>query len=111
MRRLAIPLLFALLLVQSAPVTPASFTVLQPPGPVVLNGCTENALFAIMNSAAGRECLKYLPRASNVGASFSVFCRQGRWGCCDKQTGYPNCKIEEAIPHQKTQRPPVAVQP
>jgi hypothetical protein len=112
MRRLLLPLFLSLFLIQSAPVTPAPFGFpVQPPGPVVLNGCTENALFAILNSQAGQACLQYLPRASNVATRFSLFCRAGRWGCCDKQTGYPNCKIEEAIPYQRTQRPPLAVQP
>ena len=114
MHRLALPLILALFLVQSAPVIPASFGAYgafpsEPPGPVVLNGCTENALFAVLNSQAGQACLQYLPRASNVSSSMSVFCRQGRWGCCDKQAGYPNCKIEEAIPYRR-RPPPVAVQ-
>lgn len=110
MRRLLVPLFLSLFLMQSAPVTPASFGLpQQPPGPVVLNGCTENALFAILNSQAGQACLQYLPRASNVGTDFSLYCRAG--GCCDKQTGYPNCKIEELIPYQRSQRPPLAVRP
>ena len=112
MRRLVLPLFLSLFLIQSAPVTPAAFGPLQtPPGPVVLNGCTENALFAILNSQAGQACLQYLPRASNVATDFSLFCRAGRCGCCDKQTGYPNCKIEELIPYQRSQRPPLAVRP
>jgi hypothetical protein len=108
MRRLALLIVLALVLVQPAP---AAFGPLQPAGPVVLNGCTENALFAILNSQAGRACLPYLPRASNVATGFSVFCQRGRWGCCDKQAGYPNCKIEEAIPYQRPQRPPLSIHP
>ncbi len=111
MRRLILPLFLSLFLFQSAPVTPAAFGPLQPPGPVVLNGCTENALFAILNSQAGQACLPLLPRASNVGTEFSMYCRAGRWGCCFKQSGYPNCKIEGPIPYQRPQRPPLAVQP
>jgi hypothetical protein len=111
MRRLALPIMLSLLLLQSAPVATQPFEPLGPRPPAILNGCTENALFAILNSQAGQECLKYLPRASNVATDFSVFCRQARWGCCDKQAGYPNCKIEEAIPYRRPQRPPVAVRP
>ena len=109
MHRLALPIILALFLAQSAPVSPAPFGVLQPSGPVILNGCTENALFAVLNSGAGKECLNYLPRASNVSSRYSVFCKAGRWGCCEKTAGYPNCKIEEAIPYQRPP-PPVATQ-
>ena len=108
MHRLAFPIILSLFLAQSAPVTPAPFGVFQPPGPVILNGCTENALFAVLNTSAGKECLSYLSRASNVSSSFSVFCKAGRWGCCDKASGYPNCKIEDAIPYRRAQ-PPAAM--
>jgi hypothetical protein len=110
MRRFALPLVLSLFLLQSAPVTPANYTAVgpfEPQGPVVLNGCTENALFAILNSQAGQACLQYLPRQSNVPTTFSVFCQRGRWGCCYKQSGYPNCKIEEPIPYRRP-APPVA---
>jgi hypothetical protein len=110
MRRLALPIILSLFLMQSAPVATSPFGVLQPTGPVILNGCTENALFAALNSAAGKECLNLLPHVSNVSTGFSVFCKAGRWGCCDKAAGYPNCKIEQPIPYQRP-RPPVAVQP
>lgn len=112
MHRLVLPFFLSLFLIQSTPVTPAAFGPFQtPPGPVVLNGCTENALFAILNSQAGQTCLQFLPHASNVASHLSVFCRAERWGCCNKQTGYPDCKIEGLIPYQRTLRPPLAVRP
>jgi hypothetical protein len=110
MRRAAFFL--ALFLVALAgPVAPQPFGTLQPRQPAVLNGCTENALFAILNSDAGKACLPYLPRASNVGTDMSIFCNSGRWGCCKKGVGFPACKIEEAIPYRRTQKPPVAIDP
>ena len=109
MHRLALPIILSLFLAQSAPVSPAPYGVFQQPsGPIILNGCTENALFAVLNSAPGKECLSYLSRVSNVSSPYSVFCKAGRWGCCDKAAGYPNCKIEDAIPYRR-QPPPVAM--
>ena len=108
MRRTALLIALSLVLLQSSPVSTQPFDALLPRQPTVLNGCTENALFAVLNTDAGRECLRYLPTMANVGTQFSVFCRAGRWGCCDKTAGYPNCKIEEAIPF-KRKPPPVAI--
>lgn len=111
MRRLTLPIILSLVFIQSTPVSTQPFDPVLRRPPAILHGCTENALFAILNSAAGKECLNYLPRASNVATDLSIFCKAGRWGCCDKAVGYPACKIEEAIPYQRTLKPPVAVQP
>jgi hypothetical protein len=105
MRRIAIPILLSLFLIQSAPVATQPFGPFPRP-PAVLNGCTESALFAILNSQAGQACLQYLPRYANDTPRFSIYCRAGRWGCCIKPQGYPNCKIEEAIPTRPLVRLP-----
>jgi hypothetical protein len=107
MRKGAFAVALLLLVLTSGPVMTQPFGPLGPRQPVVLNGCTENAIFAVMNTAAGQECLKALPRFSNVGSEFSLFCKAGRWGCCLKSTGFGACKIEETIPYRR-RTPPVA---
>jgi hypothetical protein len=109
MRNFALPitLLATSFLFQSTPVATPSFA--QPFPPLerpILNGCTENAVFAIMNTAEGRECLKALPRASNVPSDLSLFCRGADWGCCFKTEGLNGCKITGRIPFRRVQRPP-----
>jgi hypothetical protein len=85
---------------------------LGPRPPAILNGCTENALFAVLKTGAGAECLRnLLPRASNVASEYSVFCQAGQWGCCVKTIGFNGCKYRGTIPYQRTIPPPVAVQP
>jgi hypothetical protein len=109
MRNLALPitLLAMLLLIQSTPVAGPSFAQPFPPlQPAILNGCSENALFAILNTAEGRECLKALPRASNEPSDFSVFCRGADWGCCFKSAGFNGCKITGRIPYRRPTRAP-----
>lgn len=113
MRNVALPVLLALMLAQSSHVAAPSFA--QPFGPrppAILNGCSESALFAILNSDRGRACLEsYLPRASNVPSDFTVACSGARWGCCLKGQGLSACKIEGQIPSQRIPRPPAVIQP
>lgn len=113
MRRFALlTLLVSLALVQSSPVATQPFGPLGPRGPAILNGCSENALFSILNTAEGGECLRnLLPRASNVASEYSLFCQGGRWGCCVKSVGFNGCKYGGAVPFQRAVRPPVAVDP
>jgi hypothetical protein len=107
MRWIGFTLALVLLAVTAAPVMTQPFGPPGPRAPAILNGCTENALFAILNSSAGQACLPALPRAANVDSDFSIFCNAGRWGCCLKTHGLPSgCKIEEAIP-TKRRTPPV----
>ena len=108
MRRIGFAVALFLLVATSGPVMTQPFAPLGPRQPVILNGCTENAIFAVMNSAAGKECLHLLPRVSNVSSEYSLFCKAGRWGCCLKSVGFGACKIEEAIPYQR-RAPPVAI--
>jgi hypothetical protein len=110
MRRAALVLMLLSFTLLVSPVMPQPYGPVQRQ-PAILNGCTENALFAILNSDAGKECLRYLPRASNVSTDMSIYCRSGRWGCCDKTIGYPACKIEDAIPVRRRTPPPVAIDP
>ena len=107
MRRIGFVVALSLLIVTSGPVMTQPFEPVGPRQPVILNGCTESALFAVLNSAAGQECLKALPRFGNVSSDYSVFCRAGRWGCCVKSVGFGACKIEETIPTQRRPRPPL----
>ena len=106
MRRIGFVVALFLVVVTSGPVMTQPFAPLGPRQPVVLNGCTENAIFAVMNSAAGKVCLGALPHFSNVDSDFSLFCSGGRWGCCQKSIGFGSCKIEAAIPYHR--RPPPA---
>ena len=99
-------LAIALALVQSQPVATQPFGPLSPP---ILNGCTENQLFAVLNSPRGNDCLRNgLPRNANVPSNFSVFCSAGRWGCCVKTAGYVpgGCKYEGVIPVWRRPPPP-----
>lgn len=108
MRRIGFAVVLFLLVATSGPVMTQPFGPLGPRQPAILNGCTENAIFAVMNSAAGKVCLHLLPQVANVNAEYSLFCKAGRWGCCLKATGFGSCKIEEAIPYQR-RAPPVAI--
>jgi hypothetical protein len=113
MRRFAfLILLVSLALVQSSPVATQPFGPLGPRPPAILNGCSENALFAVLRDGAGAECLRnLLPRASNVASEYSVFCQGAQWGCCLKTAGLAGCKYRGMIPYQRPARPPVAIQP
>jgi hypothetical protein len=113
MRHLAMPitLLVILLLFQSTPVATPSLAQPFPRDPAILNGCSENAVFAILQTAEGRECLKYLPRASNVASDFSLYCRGADWGCCYKSTGFNSCKITARIPYRRPTRLPAVRNP
>lgn len=104
-------LLLSLALVQSSPVATQPFGPLGPRPPVILNGCSENALFAVLNTDAGRECLRsLLPRVSNVASEYSVFCQSGQWGCCVKASvGLNGCKYRGTIPFRP--RPPAVAIP
>jgi hypothetical protein len=109
MRNFALPItLFAMLiLIQSSSVATPSFAQPFPPlQPKILNGCTENSVFAILQTPEGRECLKALPRASNVSSDFSLFCRGADWGCCFKTQGLNGCKITGRIPYRRPVRAP-----
>ena len=117
MRHLAMPitLLVILLLFQSAPVVGPSqaqpFDPFERQSPI-LNGCGENSVFAILQTPEGRECLKYLPRASNAPTDYTLYCRGADWGCCIKGTGLGGaCKITGRIPSQLLPRPPVLRHP
>ena len=100
--------ILALLLVATAgPAMPEGYGPIGPRPPIILNGCTESALFAILNSTPGQRCLQFLPRASNVGTDFSLYCSAGRWGCCLKAAGLSSCKIEGLIPTQRRLPPGV----
>jgi hypothetical protein len=111
MRHFALPIVFvSLVLLQSSPVATQPFEPLGPRPPAILNGCSENALFAILNSGRGGDCLRtLLPRASNVASEYSVFCQGAQWGCCVKSIGFGACKHTGTIPSQRVVRPPVAV--
>lgn len=108
MRNFALPitLLAMLTLFHSSSVATPSFAQPFPRQPAILNGCSENAVFAILQTAEGRECLKALPRASNVSSDFSLFCRGVDWGCCFKTQGFNGCKITGRIPFQRMPRAP-----
>lgn len=111
MRRIVVVVALSLLMLQSSPVSTQPFGPFPRP-PVVLNGCSESALFAVLNSDAGKECLRtLLPRFGNVASDYSVFCSGARWGCCTKANGLGSCKIEGLIPLQRTQRPPLSAKP
>jgi len=107
MRWTAVVLALSVLFLVAGPATPQPWSPLGPRPQPILNGCSENAVFAILNTAAGRECLRYLSRAANVNSEFSLFCNAGRWGCCLKSAGFGSCKIEEAIPVQRRIPPPL----
>lgn len=110
MRHIGVAIALLLVMFTAGPVATQPWGPLGPRPKPVLNGCTESALFAVFNSAAGKECLRYLPTYANAPTEFSVFCQGGRWGCCVKSIGFGGCKIEEAIPYQR-RVPPVAVDP
>ncbi len=96
MRKIALLIMLPLFLFQSSAVSTQPFG---PPQPPILNGCSENALFAILNSDRGRYCLDtMLPRQANAASDYSVFCNAGKWGCCIKSAGFANCKVEGVIP-------------
>ncbi|NOT39969.1 MAG: hypothetical protein HOP13_05705 [Alphaproteobacteria bacterium] len=104
MRRIVLLMMISLFLAQSAPVSTQPFG---PPQPPILNGCSENALFAILNSDRGRYCLDtMLPRQANIASDYSVFCSAGRWGCCIKSVGLGGCKVEGVIPTYRRPKPP-----
>ncbi len=110
MRNLALPIILAtLILFQSSPVATPSFAQPFPRQPAILNGCSENALFALLQTQEGKACLSYLPRASNAPSDFSIFCRGADWGCCFKSQGMNGCKITGRIPSQRLQRPPAVL--
>ncbi|MFM9862584.1 MAG: hypothetical protein ACKVRO_03155 [Micropepsaceae bacterium] len=104
MRRIVLLMMISLFLFQSAPVSTQPFG---PPQPPILNGCSENALFAILNSDRGRYCLDtMLPRQANIASEYSVFCNAGKWGCCIKSVGFGGCKVEGIIPTYRRPKPP-----
>ena len=104
MRRISILIVVLLFAYQSRPVSTQPFG---PPPPPILNGCSENALFAILNSDRGRYCLDtMLPKRANLASPFSVFCNAGKWGCCDKAAGFGHCKVEGVIPIYRQPKPP-----
>jgi hypothetical protein len=115
MRNFALPitLLAMLFLFQSTPVATPSFA--QPFPPLqrpILNGCSENALFAILNTGEGKYCLEnLLPRASNAPSDYSIFCSGAQWGCCLKQAGLTGCKVRGQIPSRRIPRPPATRSP
>lgn len=112
MRNLVLPMtvVAVLLLLQSSPVATPSFAQPFERAPAVLNGCTETALFAILNSDRGQACLtQLLPRASNAPSRYSIFCSGGTWGCCVKTQGMSNCKITGPIPSRRVPRPPAVI--
>jgi len=115
MRNLTLPitLLAMLLLIQSAPVAGPSFAQPFPPRqPPILNGCSENALFAILRTGEGKYCLdNLLPRASNTPSEYSIFCSGGQWGCCLKQAGMSGCKVRGQIPYRRLPQPPRSPNP
>lgn len=113
MRNFALPiiLLATLFVFQSTPIATPSFAQPFPRQPAILNGCSENSVFAILQTAEGRECLRYLPRASNVASDFSLFCRGADWGCCYKVEGLNGCKIRGRIPSQRIPRLPATQNP
>lgn len=113
MRNFALPiaLLAMLFLFQSTPIATSFAQPFPPLQRPILNGCSENAVFAILNTAEGRECLKYLPRASNAPSDFSLFCRGADWGCCIKTAGLNGCKITGRIPSQRIPRLPATQNP
>lgn len=104
MRKLVFLIVVSLFVAQSAPVSTQPF---DPPQPPILNGCSENALFAILNSDRGRYCLDtMLPRQANIASDYSVFCSAGKWGCCIKSAGFGNCKVTGTIPVYRRPKPP-----
>ena len=104
MRKVAFLIMMSLYLSYSAPVSTQPFGLPQPP---ILNGCSENAVFAILNSDQGRYCLNtMLPRQVNVASDYSLFCNAGKWGCCLKSVGFGSCKVEGIIPSAKRPKPP-----
>lgn len=112
-----LPVLLVLFLAQSSHVAAPSFAQpfgppFGPRAPAILNGCSESALFAILNSDRGRYCLENaLPRFSNVDSRFTIACSGNRWGCCIKGTGLNGCKVEGVIPSRPVQRPPATANP
>jgi len=112
MRRIAILVVLSLLLIQSSPVSTQPFGPLQPRPPAILNGCNESELFAVLSTDAGKYCLgTLLPKFGNVTSTYSLFCSDGKWGCCIKTAGLASCKVEGAIPYRRTMRPPAALDP
>jgi hypothetical protein len=115
MRNFALPivLLAMLVLFQSIPVAGPSLAQPFPPRqPPILNGCSENALFAILHTGEGKYCLdSLLPRASNTPSDYSIFCNGAQWGCCLKQAGFNGCKVTGQIPSRRIPRPPATRSP
>lgn len=104
MRRFAV---LIVVLLFAFPLSPASTQPFGPPQPPILNGCSENALFAILHSDKGQYCLNtMLPKQANIASDYSVFCNGARWGCCAKATGWGACKIEGEIPTYRKPKPP-----
>lgn len=68
------------------------------PRPVVLNGCSENALIiAIKSCARSSGCARGLANYENVEPQVTVCCEKGHWGLKIKR--HPSvCKIYDRIP-------------
>lgn len=86
-----------LMLVQSSPVATQPWNL---PRPVLLNGCSENALIiAVKMCASDSGCASGLAKFENVEPPMTICCEAGRWGLRRKQ-GSSYCRTYARIPVQ-----------
>lgn len=90
------------LLAQSSPVATQPWNL---PRPVLLNGCSENALIiAVKTCASSSSCASGLARFENVNPPYTICCVGRRWGILPSGAPYPAaCRLRAGIPIQ----PPV----
>jgi hypothetical protein len=96
MRYAALSIMFVLAVVaQSSSVATQPWNL---PRPVLLNGCSENALIiAVKACATDSGCANGLARYENVEPPLTICCQNGRWGVMEKrQPTY--CKLRARIP-------------
>lgn len=85
------------LLAQSGPVATQPWN---PPQPVLLNGCSENALIiAVKTCASSSSCASSLARYENVEPPATICCVGRKWGILPKGGSYPAaCRLRAGIP-------------
>jgi hypothetical protein len=83
------------LLALSSPVATQPWNL---PQPVVLNGCSENALIiAVKTCAKDSGCASGLAVYGNVEPQLTICCERGQWGLMPKR-GPSVCRLYSRIP-------------
>ena len=91
-------------LAQSSPVATQPWNL---PRPIVLNGCSENALIIAVKQCASDSCGSALARYANVDAPYTICCVRNEWGLLRRGDAYPAaCQKLRRLPFQPPKNAP-----